>query len=313
MNVNAQVIDSSTCIYYYPVASHTFCDTSISTFNVVIDTQINNLWQVGKTNKFGNSNPRDTSCAIITDTLNTYATNNYSTFHFVLPDTSGFAHFAYYIKFWHKFETDSLLDGCWLEFSVDSGNTWMSFDSARGQSNNAPNIYNFCNLYSASTGANNSMDTLLNGQKAWSGSSNGWIYTALLLNVSLPYKKSRSNFINAIRFVFQSDSIQTNKAGWILDEVTVGKGYITIWNNVDEVIIYNKLPIFPNPSSDGIFQISYPQKYVKGTIQVFDMNGEKVLENPLNNIIDLHSFSNGLYYYKIYFDNKMYTGVLNKN
>jgi hypothetical protein len=295
-------------------SSFSMCDSS-SNFNVIIESTVNNLWQKGKTTKFGTSNTRDTSCAIMTDTLNSYSTNNTSAFHFNLPTRySGDPYYNYYLKFWHKFDTDSLLDGCWLEFSDDTGNTWHRIDSLNGwgwSNQFFQNGFNCCNVYNNSIQSSfQSFDTLLNGHKGWSGNSNGWRHTALWLTLALPIKPNRSNPINAVRFVFQSDSIQTNKSGWIIDELNIG--YVIGPGGIENLISSKQLPIYPNPSSSGVFTISYPTNFVKGTMEVYTIHGQKLISTALNKQLDLSKYSKGCYHYKITFDTSTYSGMLIK-
>lgn len=315
----SQTIDSSWCgMSSGSIAridsSFSMCDSS-SNFNVIIESTVNNLWQKGKTTKFGTSNTRDTSCAIMTDTLNSYSTNNTSAFHFLLPERNpGDSYFNYYFKFWHKFDTDSLLDGCWLEFSDDTGNTWHRIDSLNGwgwSNQFFQNGFNCCNVYTNTIQSSfQSFDTLLNGHKGWSGNSNGWRHTALWLTLALPIKPNRSNPINAVRFVFQSDSIQTNKSGWIIDELNIG--YVIGPGGIENLISSKQLPIYPNPSSSGVFTISYPTNFVKGTMEVYTIHGQKLISTALNKQLDLSKYSKGCYHYKITFDTSTYSGMLIK-
>jgi hypothetical protein len=317
----AQYFDSTSCFNQpnfgaYIDSSYTLCDTNFNpNFNINIESTANNIWQKGKTTKFGTSNTRDTSCAIFTDSLNPYSINNYSAFNFMLPNNGNQYYYNFYLKFWHKFDTDSLLDGCWLEFSNDSGMTWHKVDSLNFgfPNNHFQNRWNACNLYTnnLSTNSNQPFDTLLNGTKAWSGNSNGWRYTSLWINMAFPIKPGRSGGLNAIRFVFKSDSINNNKQGWIIDDFE--KGYAYGPGAVNDISLFNQLPIYPNPSSNGVFNISFPSSFVKGTMQVFNINGQKIKDEILRKEIDLKNQPNGLYYYKAFFDHKVYSGILNKN
>lgn len=322
----AQSIDTGSCILQFPNivpfidTVYTMCDTNLNpNFVINIEPTANNIWQKGISTKFGISNVRDTSCAIFTDSINPYPINNYSTFNFILPQNTGTfgGQFLgnYYLKFWHKFDTDSLLDGCWLEFSEDSGATWLTVDSFTvfTWQNHFQNGWNACNLYTniLSTNSNQPFDTLLDGTKAWSGNSNGWRYTALWFNMAFPIKPGRNNEINAVRFVFKSDSINNNKHGWIIDDFEIG--YVDVGSSVNDYSLYNQLPIYPNPSSNGVFNTSFPSNFVKGTLQVFNINGQKIKDESLSKQIDISNQPNGLFYYKAFFDGKMYSGVLNKN
>lgn len=311
-------LDTASCIYYpglfSPVIDTVYktCDAgSNPNFNIVIEQAVGNCWQKGRAVKFGNMDIRDTACAIITDTANPYVPNNFSAFHFLLPVTPHSQwnnNYSYYLKFWHKFETDTLRDGCWLEFSKDSGAHWYPADSFA----NNFDIYRFCNLYSdyGQFYAINNFDTLLDGRKAWSGKSDGWEYSALLFNFAIPVKPGRSYGINAIRFVFQSDSISNNQAGWIINEVSTG--WCDFLAGTNDLSVHNQLPVYPNPSSSGIFHISFPDHYVKGIMQVYNIYGNKILEQSLNTTLDLRAFPTGIYFYKTDFEGKCYSGVLSK-
>jgi hypothetical protein len=314
------IVDTQTCILMAHIDTlYTLCDTNYNpNFDIQIEPLANNIWQKGKTVKFGTTHARDTSCAIFTDSVNSYPVNNYSAFHFLFPKNYGqwgsTQQWNYYLKFWHKFDTDSLLDGCWLEFSDDSGMTWHKVDSLNmGFPNNYfQNGWNACNLYTNNiTSVTPALvDTLLDGTKAWSGNSNGWRYTSLWINMAFPIKPSRGNGINAIRFVFKSDSINNNKQGWIIDDFAIG--WTEIWGAVNDVSLFNQLPIYPNPSTNGVFNISFPSNSVNGSVQIFNINGQKIKEEALSKQVDLSNQPNGLYYYKGFFDHKVYSGVLNK-
>jgi hypothetical protein len=123
--------------------------------------------------------------------------------------------------------------------------------------------------------------------------------------------KKRNYQINAIRFVFQSDVINNNRAVWIISDFS--KGRVSFLGSTNDLISYNQLPVYPNPSTSGVFNISYPSAYVKGSVQVYNFFGQKILDQTLNKQIDLSAFTNGIYYYKTYFDGKAYSGVLSKN
>jgi hypothetical protein len=313
------IFDSTSCCNNFYTSAfldtlYTLCDSVQNPkLNINIEATTNNIWQKGATTKFGISNLRDTSCSIYTDTSISYAINNTSAFNFLLPNNtfnwgSPGGMYNYYFKFWHKFETDSLYDGCWLEFSSDSGLTWNKIDSNFG----FDGVFEYCNLYHRSSNQIQNFDTLMDGTKAWSGNSNSWIETSLWLNPMFPIKPNRSFSINAIRFVFQSDSIQTNKPGWIIDDVY--SGHVFVAGRINDIQkIKKQLPIYPNPSSNGRFTVSYPSHYVKGVMQVFNMLGQKIIEKPLSKEIDLSNSPNGFYFYKTSFDGVTYSGMLQKN
>lgn len=318
--VKAQTsIDTSSCLYQSSFKPHidttySICDTSNSNFKLVIENSPNNIWQRGVSNKISTGTYKDSLCALVTDTLNTYAANNFSAFYLVLPKrpNSPFSfgtNSHYYLKFWHKYNTDSLMDGCWLEFSSDSGTTWTKFNKGGWLPLGCGVAYN-CNFYD---GINPSwiFDTLQDGTPAWSGNSNGWRHAAIGLNILLPIKPGRNGCINAVRFVFRSDSIDNQKDGWVVQDISTG--WLETPGGLSNLSNYQKIPIYPNPAADGVFTLDYPSSIKDGVIEIYNIEGRCIMKGALANTINLMNHSNGIYYYKISFDGTIFSGVLQKN
>jgi hypothetical protein len=310
MQAQIGTLDTNTCISLAKIFyQKQFCDTTAPTgFQLLPDTSSNNIWQIGRTIKFGVSSTRDSTCSMITDTLNPYPINNLSMFTVVLPHNAVWGwNYNYYFKFWHRFDTDSLLDGCWLEFSVDTGHTWARADSMQfGMAMSLQNNFNACQLYNNNLSSPN-MDTLYDGHLGWSGQSGSWRYTALWLNLIFPIKPARFDLINAVRFVFKSDSIQTNRAGWTIQDLAFGTVEVSSLNEVH----FKSLPIFPNPSSEGIFYIDGPSG-IPIHCKIYDIYGRLVSKQVIDRSIDLRTFQDGLYYYQIEIDGQRYSGTLLK-
>lgn len=315
LSVSAQpgYADTTTCINLARITEEkNFCDTAApSGFQLILDTSSGNLWQEGRTQKFGNLTTRDTACAMITDSLNPYPVSNYSAFAIHLPQNIGlnWGNYNYYFRFWHRFETDSLKDGCWLEFSSDTGHTWFRTDTISWgwPLNSFSNGWTACNLYNNDL-TSTSMDTLLDGRMAWSGSSGGWRYTALWLNMVMPVKPGRNGAINAVRFVFKSDTLPESKSGWMIQELKFG--YVNV-SGIDELQSANQLPVYPNPSLNGKFYFDVPQQ-LPTTINVYTALGTKVYQNTGQQTVDLSEQPSGLYFYRAWVDGKPYRGTLIK-
>ena len=62
------------------------------------------------------------------------------------------------------------------------------------------------------------------------------------------------------------------------------------------------LPIYPNPSKDGMFHIDFPSTYVTGQFYVYDLVGRNIKTLPLTEQIDLSSLPIGMYSYKALFE-----------
>ena len=102
-------------------------------------------------------------------------------------------------------------------------------------------------------------DTIKDGIHGFSGSSKGWKYVELHW-VWLMLTK-RSTFENygkpILRFRFISDNINSNKEGWIIDDI-VFRGY-DISGRVSE-LKDDKIKAFPNPTNGKVF-FEVPEKY----------------------------------------------------
>ncbi len=108
----------------------------------------------------------------MTDSLNPYPENNYSYFDIKIGIFNN-DDFSYnnFIEFHHKYDTDSLLDGCYITVSTDSGKTWMNIINKQ-QAFGAIWMDQYAtNLYSE-------QDTLFNGEYGFSGHSDEWLTTA---------------------------------------------------------------------------------------------------------------------------------------
>lgn len=254
-----------------------------------IDTQnVNNDWVVGNTNKpfflQANSLPN----AIMTDSVNPYSNSNLS--YFDIGINRNHFYFNMYIQFDHKYETDTLIDGGYITVSHDSGQTWQNvlYDSTCIGCNYAPYNINIDNFYSYS-------DTLLNGETGFSGTSN-WKTTTIQWVWMFPVKQTPSDSL-IIRFNFISDSTQTNKDGWIIDNFVVGDIYQG--SSVKEFSSNLKVSIYPNVTSDF-----FNYKLEKGEIDyliIVNLLGESVYINNSpkpSGKIDVSNLPTGNYFVK---------------
>lgn len=169
------------------------------------DTTVDNIWQRGAPQKAVFSQSYSQPNAMITDTLNTYPTNTNGSFDLRFPLEDYYFGMDIIIGFRHKYHTDTLTDGGFIETSYDLGNTW-------GNLLNDQNIQWFFseNMYTT-------QDTLKGGTPGFSGSSNGWIHTQLELIYAFPVKWPYDTLL--VRFHFISDSIDTGKDGWMIDNI----------------------------------------------------------------------------------------------
>lgn len=247
-------------------------------------TNQNNLWQVGSPQKTFFTSAFSTPNVIVTDTINSYPTNDTSSFIIVnVASGSGFVWpHTVILAGEYNVNSDSLTDYGTIEFSPDNGTTWVDLIN----------------------------DTAYASYLSWqlpkpvlTGNSNGWQYFWVHLAQLGPVFNIQDGDTVLYRFTFISDSIQTNKDGLMFDDL-----HFEDWiEGIEEIQNDNLITIFPNPTAEELF-IKQNTKTDKQSIQVFDFTGQLVLEN-LNfsgQTIDTRQLNNGVYLLK-YSDTKRYS------
>lgn len=255
--------------------------------NLIIDTlHPNNIWQIGKPQKVLFDSAYTKPNAIVTDSVNNYPINNTSSFVVkILPGSGNWSPnwpgpFPF-IGFTHKYNTDTILDGGHLEYSVDAGINWLPVQNY--QENWGP-------------------PTLGSSDPYFSGTFNQWRQTFVyFFNAENAYTGTIDSIL--IKFVFTSDGINTNKEGWMIDNIVYGT---FIGEGVEEFNDSNSFNIYPNPNT-GKFNLIMKNKQgiINNEINIYNILGEKVYYNPKFNEqtsseIDLSSFQKGIYFIKIH-------------
>jgi hypothetical protein len=262
-----------------------FEQTHASIGHVIIDTTYpNNIWQIGTVQKNGFPNAHSGVQVLQTDSLNVYPINNESVAIAYANVASWYGERPFSLCFWHYYDVDSLKDTCKLQMTLDSGNTWLDY-------------YQFSNFsVPFNTSYNGSLipDSIL----YWTGNSGGWKRECLCNTVYAIKGQIPLNY--GFRFFFHSDSVQTNKPGWMIDDL-VFKHPLVLGSVNDHLL--QPATVYPNPSKEGIFNIDYPQHYVKGTVEVYNVFGQKMKSLPLSPSIDLRDLPKGIYHYTIFFNN----------
>jgi len=199
-------------------------------FRIKIDTSNPyNCWQIGRPNKTVFNSSYSPPNAIVTDTIHPYPVNNNSVFYlgFSLPDYNPWYYEETDLSFYFKLETDSLTDWGKIEFSIDTGKTYYNIlqVSQFTVTDSAGNII-------ASNGVGNPV--------VFTGTYHGWCYFSTK-QIELPYPDTI-----IYRFTFHSDSVQTNRDGWMIDNIT----YLSFWEGIQES--GSGFKIYPNPAKDFI-------------------------------------------------------------
>ena len=288
---------------YYPCSvlpqglecnSFTYLDTldlATDTSFIVIDTS-----NSCKTWTFGHSYKEvfdsiDTPFGIVTDTINSYEDNLDCGFILKIPPS--YLAPTSLLFFEHKYETDSLFDGGYLEYSCNQGQTWHNFNSSWQYPPEQILYYNYA-VHSLN-------DTI----PFFTGTNEGWQWSGIQFIWQYPVMKPDEtrwqecqNFPWSsdslyIRFHFISDAVNNNKAGWMIRNIVIGNadqgGSISEFSS-------KPLKIFPNPATEKISIELPPNSGKLGSILISDIAGNVVLRATEAIGIDVSALSSGIYF-----------------
>lgn len=230
---------------------------------VIDTTNPSNIWQIGKPNKVNFDSAYTVPFAMVTDTINSYPINNHSTFQFNVkkPWWNMYRGWSFLILiFDHNYDTDTLCDGGYIDVSYDGGHTFT-------------NIILDKQLVSNMGGQYSVDDTIKGGMSAFSGKSKGWESAQFLLEWWPEETWSEVDSM-IVRFNFKSDSIDNEKAGWLIDNIYFRvEGYIGI--GIDDLVNCKTLNIYPNPVKN-ILIIDWDVEQKISRIDIYALNGKSV-------------------------------------
>ncbi len=266
-------------LYQYFDGADTLANSSIF---INIDTGVSNIWQIGAPQKAKFSSAATVPNAIVTDTVNTYPKNNISqfSFHYVPWVTWG----VLALQWKQKLNMDLHKDGGIIEYSVDTGTTWHNVF-------NDPHVYSF---YGFKPG---NADTLVTGEFALSGTDTLW------KDIWLCFDMSWLSFNDSIyfRYTFKSDSINTGKAGWMIDNLMAHQ---SMMHPVQEENKKDYLNVYPNPTKDIVnIEIQKIQNF--HIIKSLELsNAEGILLEQWKNVptkfwFDAGKYPEGIYFLKV--------------
>ncbi|MGE5316384.1 MAG: T9SS type A sorting domain-containing protein [Chloroflexota bacterium] len=208
------------------------CDFETPCHLVNSDTA-GNLWQLGAPDKLTFTESYSIPYAMITDTVNPYPTGADAWFELGFHMDDYFYGMDIIVGFRHKYNTDTLLDGGYIETSNDNGATWYNVI-------NDPNIMWLItdNMYTQN-------DTLKGGVPGFSGTSGDWVYTQLEIIYGMPVKWPYDTLM--MRFHFISDETETAKDGWMIDNLHTS--YADLGSGVKNRVL-EQVSVNPNPFTD---------------------------------------------------------------
>lgn len=283
----------------------TFSSTTNFTDNTLpmIDTSGMGLWQIGRTGKavFQAGNPD--SAGIVTDTSNPYPINANSSFAFRLNTV----HLNPIVTFRHKYETTAGKDGCIVEYSNDSGATWINVKGGCNVDGGGFQGIHTANFYTVN-------DTLESGDTAFSGNSSGWRTSRIQFFHALPIKTTGGPCTSPgigkwLRFRFVSDGNAESLGGWMIDQLVLEEDHYS-GSVFDPRSNHASLHIFPNPASDGSFRFPVLDRQQLLNLRLYDAQGRLLFQERYQNQVQLTAYPKGLYYYTVGDGARYYAGRL---
>lgn len=202
---------------------------------VQLDTGSGNVWQVGPPQKTLFDSAATAPNAIVTDTINTYPNDKSSAFQFGLRRYSLRGNIVAF-RWMQKLDMDFGHDGGAVEYSLDTGQTWISIFTDT-------NVYNFYGFDTTNA------DTLANGTHVFTGTDSVW------RDVWLCYRNSyflQHGDSIIFRFTFYSDNVDSNKDGWMIDNMLIQE---TIFHTVNKTDPGKTLLVYPTITT-GIVKVS---------------------------------------------------------
>jgi len=246
----------------------------------------NNIWEIGSPHKSIFKSCYSGEKAIMTDTINPYPENNRSSFSITIYKPDYEYNSDLYLEFYHSFDCDTLTDSLYLDFSFDGGKSWFF-----GTDKLSIFEENFMQrrFQGASYGVLNALPVL-------SGNSGGWVYEQYFMHWFFPVKKSikEQYYPDSIicRFNFISDGTQTNKDGWLIDNITIQS-----WLGSDvDYQEFKEISVYPNPA-EKLLNIE-SSKLIK-SIKVYNESGQLRYSfsdiNSKSYNLNVQEFSTGTY------------------
>ena len=259
-------------------------DTGSTALPYEIDTASGiNSWQVGPPQKNIFHDAATNPNAIITDTLSYIPSSDTSRFKIKVPTVwSPIGILA--LQWMQKLDLDSASDWGIIEYSLDSGQTWE-------------NAFYSQYVYSFYGFSWNNVDTMSNGEIAFTGLDTNWSNIWLCFDLSWV---STYPFVE-FRYSIVSDSVDNQNEGWMMDNFMASPTFI---HTVSETEESKYMEVSPNPTT-GRINISTSkvnQYHIIESIELINSESRIVQvwgRSPTKYFIDIDHHPAGLYYLKI--------------
>ena len=202
--------------------------------------------------------------------------------------------------------SDTLLDGGYIELSFDGGQTFTNIiEQPAGDIYWAISPWTGADWMETNLGLYTETDTLHNGEPGFSGCYD-WTQTNFGFSVGLPLFPSDiavSQIDSLIlRFNFISDSIDTQKEGWMIDNF---RFYAIDFGGFVSFPTYPNITVGPIPAQQQL-TVNFPAPPGQLRYEVYDLQGKVVKKinqsETQTSVIAIDDLPNGLYILGIWGD-----------
>ncbi len=227
-------------------------EPTIATLHIDTVGNSSNIWHIGLPNSKLDTAYSLPNC-IFTDTSLYYPENDTSSFIIThLADQGYVDRHTAFLWGYYKIDSDTINDYGLIEFSPNGGDTW----------------YNLLEL-----GVNEGWFTDI---PVLSGTTNEWTEFGIHMASTDLVEDIQMEDTILFKFTFISDSIQNNRKGWMIDNITImdyAEGIEQNGANFFQSIVY------PNPASDYL-EIKFPATgYSDYHLHIYDTSGKIIFES----------------------------------
>ena len=277
----------------YPQYTYDSVTFETPTSKIIIEPTENNIWQTGTPGKTFFDAAHEGNRAMLTDTTNSYPANNTSSFIYVIRNPYTVTCYTS-MQFWHKYDMDTLTDKGIITASYDGGNSWVMVSDTNGilwGSN-----FWWDDDFHATNG------TYTNHPLTTTGKSDGWVLSRFNWEWWIPVKADTIIYpVDSlmIKFTFMSDAVETNREGWMIDDILTSSAQWQLCSGVDDLSADKNFAVYPNPfSSETTIKTSFPLN--KAVVKLYNLMGEVVYQqsNLQGQSFMLHknNLPSGIYY-----------------
>jgi hypothetical protein len=252
-------------------------------------SQSDNIWQQGVPVKSVFTSGYYGPKAFVTDTLNPYPVNNISSFEYSIINCNAETAAQNCGGYWgtsmqvtYMIHSDDSIDGGTIEISHNGSPFINIIDD--------PGIEIQGEIYTV----NDTIESL--GKPGFSGNTDEWKFFYIWF----------SSFFGldtvTLRFTFASDSIQTNKDGWLIGFISMGGEF----EGIEKIHYDNLISVYPNPTSDELRVVS-AKISDNSRVQILNLQGQVLYDNEnfKGDLINIQQLPNGVYLLK-YSDSKYF-------